>query len=263
MIDRRSTLAGLAGAALYAAAGPALARGSVQPRLGGRSNYRMALAEGCGAIAGLSVTIDVAQDIVCKQTNPQNGFNFQLNCYSDEARSAWQQYIVGLLDTDLHCKVQNFRSTNPNQPMTSMVDQQFTMASLQNLTLPAGFKITTALQYGAGDMVTGADFTVVRRSGQTLQKRVMLADLGLKPAQMARIVAFELVLVGPHGGHTAALTSGGGTFAYAAAAPLAAGATLPDCVAHQNGTAEQSNSVYGPLPAHPGASFSQTFSVAG
>jgi hypothetical protein len=262
MIDRRSTLAGLAGAALSAAAGPSFAR-AVQPRLGGRSNYRMALAEGCGAIANLAVTIDVTQDIVVKKTNPQNGFNFQLNCYSDQARSAWQQYIVGLLDTDLHCKVQNFRSTNPNQPMTSMVNQQFTMATLQNLTLPAGFKITTALQYGAGDMVTGADFTIVRRNGQTLQKRVMLADLGLKPAQMAPIVAFELVLVGPHGGHTAALTSGGGSFAYSAAAPLAAGATLPDCVAHQNGTAEQSNSVYGPLPARPGASFSQTFSVAG
>jgi hypothetical protein len=262
MIDRRNTMAGLMGTALLATgARPAFA-GNAPANLAGRSNYRMATQQACGDLLRTSVTIDVTEDIVCKPTNDANGFNFQMNCYSNEPRSAWQQYIVGLAGTDLHGKFQNFRSVGPNKPMKSMAMPQFPLLSLPNLTLPAGYRITIALLNDSSHNITGVDFTVARRGSTVAHQQVTLTDNGIAPASLAPIVAFELVLVGPAGGHTAVLKSGGGTFAYASAAPPSATANFPDCIAHRNGTAEQSNSTYGRLPANPGASFTQTFGVS-
>jgi hypothetical protein len=261
MIDRRNTLTGLVGAALATTlAGPSLAKTPDAGPFKGGTNYRLALP-GCGDLLRVAAVIDVTEDIVCKATNAANGFNFQLNCYSSQANSAWQQYIVGLLGADLHAKIDNFRSTGPHVPMKPIAQQQFSLLSLPDLTLPKGYRITISLLNDASNNVDGVDFTIAKQGATVAQKRVMLSEVGLKPAQLAPIVALELVLVGPAGGHTAVLKSGAGTFAYSAAAPMTAGAALPDCVAHRNGTAEQANTVYGPLPAQPGASFTQTFSV--
>jgi hypothetical protein len=143
-----------------------------------------------------------------------------------------------------------------------MAKPQFPLLSLPGLTLPAGFQITIQLINDASHNVIGVDFTIAKRGSTVAQKRVTLTDNGIDPANLAPIVAFELVLVGPAGGHTAVLKAGGGMFAYSAAGPMVAGADLPACVAHANGTAEQSNSTYGRIPANPGASFSQTFGVS-
>ena len=262
MIHRRNTLTGLFGTALAAtAARPLLAKPPpATSAFKSGSNYRLSLPD-CGDLLGVSLTIDVTEDIVCKPTNAANGFNFQLNSYSNQANSAWQQYIVGLLGTNLHCKINNFSSSSPTAPLTPIVQKQFPLLSLPNLTLPAGYRITVTLLNDGRHNITGAEFTI-KGGGTAAQKRVMLANIGLKPGEMAPIVAFEEVLVGPAGGHTAVLKSGGGTFAYSAAKPLVAASSLPDCVAHRNGTAEKANSVYGALPANPGANFTQTFSIS-
>jgi hypothetical protein len=263
MIDRRNTLTGLLGTALVGSASPILAKPAPAPsNFGGRNNYRIATVQDCGDLLRLSVTIEVTEDIVVKPTNPQNGFNFQLNCYSNEPRAAWQQYVVGLQGTDLHGKFQNFRSRGPNAKMVSMAKPQFPLLSLPNLTLPAGYRITMALSNDAGHDITGVEFTVAKGSNTLKHQQVTLTQNGLTEADLAPIVAFELVLVGPAGGHTAVLKSGGGAFDFSAAAPMAAGTTFPSCTAHPNGTAEQSNSTYGALPARPGASFTQTFGVS-
>jgi hypothetical protein len=262
MLDRRNTIAGLMGTAIAAGAVRPVSAGAAAPVLAGRSNYRITTQQSCGDLLRASVVIDITEDLVCKPTNAQNGFNFQMNCYSNEARSAWQQYIVGLAGTDLHGKFQNFRSVGPNKPMKSMAKPQFPLLSLPNLTLPAGYRITIALAGDASHNVTGVDFTVAKGGQTVAHKQVTLTDNGIDQANLAPIVAFELVLVGPAGGHTAVLKSGGGTFAYSSAGAMAAGADLPACIAHANGTAEQSNSTYGRVAANPGASFTQTFAVS-
>jgi hypothetical protein len=262
MIDRRDTLAGLLGAVAATSLPSAAFTKTARQSFGSGSNYRLSAASGCSDLLRVSTSIDVTEDIVCKATNQANGFNFQMNCYSNEARSAWQQYIVGLLGNSLHAKIDNFRSVGAGRPMKNIAQKTFPLLSLPKLTLPAGYQITISLLNDAGNNVTGVDFSIAKQGATVARKRVMLSELGLGTADMAPIVAFELVLVGPAGGHTAVLTSGAGTFAYAASAPLAAASALPTCVVHPNGTAEKANSVYGPLPPRPGAAFTQTFGTS-
>ena len=68
--------------------------------LGSNSNF--ILDNECNPILGLTVTINVTQDMICESASGQTkGFAFQLNCYSPKGEtSAWQQYCLILWDTD-------------------------------------------------------------------------------------------------------------------------------------------------------------------
>jgi hypothetical protein len=235
------------------------------PAQGFGSNSNYILASNCNPLLGVTVTIDVTQDIAAvANTGPTSGFSFQLNAYSPKnEKCAWQQYgfilfgsyLVGFID---------------NWPMQGgpVVRDYFGMVSLPSPKIPAGYKLTISLQSDAKGNITGATYTVVDDNGKTLAnvKQVLtsLTGLGTTPANaadLAPIVAFELNLVGPVNGEGAVLSSGAGTFTYTATTPLTALVSLPPCAEFKTGTAETANSEYGTLPAQASTSLTQPFSV--
>ena len=76
------------------------------------SNSNYAIDEGGQDLAGLSVTIAVTQGITCQSaTGSTLGFTFQLNAYSDETQSAWQQYVVKADGNQLELHINNWAAT--------------------------------------------------------------------------------------------------------------------------------------------------------
>jgi hypothetical protein len=111
--------------------------------LNGNSNYF--LADNCNAITGLSVTIDVEEDIVWQASSPDSvrGFGFQLNAYSPMYhKSGYQQYVIFLVGSDLQSGVNNY--TVAGQSIF------FHVAGLTSvpkaLTLPAGYQLGITLR---------------------------------------------------------------------------------------------------------------------
>jgi hypothetical protein len=78
---------------------------SVPPPAGGLgSNSNYILSSQCNPITGLTITINITQDIVLQSSTGfwYSGFGFQLNCNSaPDFSNAWQQYIFVLLGTPI------------------------------------------------------------------------------------------------------------------------------------------------------------------
>jgi hypothetical protein len=246
---------------------PPTLNGTVPPPkngLGSNSNY--ALDDGCSDLVGLSVTITLTTDlVVASSTGPTVGCNLQLNCYSDQSNSAWQQYVAGLIGAELHGKINNWKSVGSQSPLQSLCDYQFPLTSVPTAdTIPAGYQIMMTLLNDSNNNITGAAWEVINSQGTTIANvtQMITSIPGMTEADLAPIVACELVLVGPAGGHNAVLSSGAGTFVYASGSPMTVLQGLPSCVAHANGTAETANSVYGALAAGPATPITQTFGVS-
>lgn len=122
--------------------------------LGSNSNYY--LYTDCNPIVDLSVTINVAEDIVCQSTSPSNctpagatpakGFGFQLNANSPSGEtSAWQQYAIALWGRELVGAVNNWPPQQVSS--TSIIDDFFKLTSVpEALTLPAGYQLKIILR---------------------------------------------------------------------------------------------------------------------
>ena len=245
--------------------------------LGSNSNYF--LASDCTPVTGLSVTIDVTQDILS-----DIGFSIQLNCYSPQgANSAWQQYIMEFATTSgtplqIYAMVDNWPSDSRRQALNEPTGSdlintggQPAMLSLSSAALPAGYRITITLTYDQDHNVNGAKFTVTDTKGQATVKAIVLESLNanhtnppkrITTADLAPIYAFELNLVGRTNSQNTYLLTGAGTFTYNATSPLTVLNKKPDCVADPGiRTAETANSVYGALAAGPSKSISQSFAT--
>jgi hypothetical protein len=238
------------------------------PAQGFGSNSNFILASNCDPLLGVTVTIDVTQDIaVATNTGPTSGFAFQLNAFSPESeKCAFQQYGFTVFGSDIAGFVDNWTIQDSN-----IVRDYFDMVSLPSPKIPAGCQLTVALQNDARANITGATYTVADDSGKTLAsvKRVLTSLTGIgalsaNASDLAPIVAFELDLVGPVNGEGAILSSGAGTFTYTATTPLTALASEPPCAEFNRGkgTAETANSEYGTLPAQASTSLTQSFSVS-
>ncbi len=244
--------------------------------LGSNSNYF--LASDCSPVTGLSVTIDVTQDILS-----DIGFSFQLNCYSPQgANSFWQQYIMEF-DTangtplKIFAMVDNWPSDSHRQALNEPAGSDLIntggqpMLTLPTAALPVGYKIMITLEYDKEYNVNGAKFTVIDTKGKSTVKEIVLESLNanhtnppkrITTADLAPIYAFELNLVGRTNSQNTYLLTGAGTFTYAATSSLTVLSKKPVCVAGQGiDTAETANSVYGALPAGPSKSISQSFAT--
>jgi len=86
----------------------------------------------------------------------------------------------------------------------------------------------------------------------------------ISDSQLAPIVAFQLLLVGPDDSALTKLTTGAGTITISANGDFIATNALPSgCTFFDSpGTAENANSTYGELPAGPSQTFVQTFGVS-
>ena len=239
---------------------------------GSRHNYALwkdAMGD-CGYLRDLSVKITINQSVVyASSTGPARGFSFQLNTYSNQYNSAWQQYIVALRDNDLHGVINNWKceetsveSESREQTLTSIIDHRVELCKLTDNTVPEGYTITISPFANKRADISGVNFKVVNASGVVLADKTqeLLMIHNVTKSELAPIVALEMVLVGlPKDAVT--LRKGAGCFEYSAAAPLKVSPTLPPCVASHNGTAETANTSYGTLDAGPANPITQTFAV--
>jgi hypothetical protein len=276
---------------------PALARaGEIAPPPSDFSSNRNYLMYGGGQpIRGLRVTIDVDKDIVAP-----GSMSMQLNCNSPaNANCVYQQYCTNYGPTSdklqIAWSIENFPSKTfrwhlhntiglPcsnnatteaackgnlfNYPLTKV---PFSTFSAPSDRIPAGFKIIFELFDDAGGAIVGAKYTVVDDQGNHqssgrqnihaftfagTQKRV-------GPDGVAPILAFQMNLVGKHGGVHTRLTSGAGRITYEASAPLTPEGSRALPGVYQSGTGETSNIAYSRLQAAPRRRIVQRFGVPG
>ncbi len=252
-------------AALFSGTDPAVPGNPVPvPPSGLGSNSNYIFDSKCNPLLGLTVTINVTQDIVCKSvsgsttSSETKGFGFQLNAYSPKKeKSAWQQYVIALFGNEITGAVDNWPLTGPN-----IINNFFSMTELPG-KIPAGYQLKIALHNDAKNNITGATYSVVDNHGKTLASvtKVLTSLSGVTSADIAPIIAFEVNLVGPVNSESAVLSSGEGSIIYEATTPMTALNAEPSCAESGYITAETANSVYGVLNSGPSTEFSQSFNI--
>ena len=255
-------------AALYSG-GPLLAPPS--GGLGSASNY--VLYSNCNQLSGVSIAIDVTEDLVAAPpaAGQQHGFSFQLNAYSPKNQAnpqdpewiVWQQYIIGVGRTAVVGAVNNWTAASLSGEQTINSPALVLTHPPHPDMVPAGTQLTITLSTDQHGAVNGVTFASTPGQSQSLMLTSLTKTSGgaVTSADLAPIVALELNLVGPGDRKVANLISGAGTITYAAANPLEPRDGLPPCVASDVGTGESSNSVYGELPSTPSTSLTQSFGI--
>jgi hypothetical protein len=227
--------------------------------LGSNSNYF--LYSDCDSILGLSVTINVTQQIA-----GSDGFGFQVNAYSGAGDlDGAQQYVITMdPQGNLYAAVDNWQNGS-----TQLINDFVPFATFANAVLPAGYALNITLANDAVGYVTAATYTVTDDSGNTTASTTIdLLSLNLAggggpvtTADLAPIVAFQMDLVDWANGGSTTLSSGAGTITYTAQTDLTVLSAEPGCVDWDYVTVETANSIYGPLPPGPSGSFTQSFST--
>ncbi len=222
--------------------------------LGSNSNYLM--ASNCQPLTDVSVTIEITEEIVSSI-----GFGFQLNANSPQGEAtSFQQYVMFVDSGELSGAVNNFNAVGASLPV-----EIAGLLSLPNSVLPAGYRLTIALENDASGNITGVTYVVVDNDGTTranVTKQLLTWIPGLTTAELAPITAFQLNLVGPDNGQTTTLSSGAGTITYAASTRLTALNQEPVCIELGLVTAEMANSFYGVLPPSPSNLLTQSFNAS-
>jgi hypothetical protein len=222
--------------------------------LGSNSNYFF--DSNCQDLTGLSVTINVTQDIT-----GSDGFGFQLNAYSASADlDAAQQYLIYLSPSgspQLTAMVDNWTTGGSSQ----LINQQPKLASLPSHTLPAGYRLRISLTNDSSGNITGALYEAWDNNGNSIGSTTitLLSISGVSQADLAPIVAFQLNFVDYLNGGITVLSSGAGTIYYSASNLMTVLDTEPSCVDWSYVTVERANSVYGPLSSSASHTFTQSF----
>ena len=241
--------------------------------LGNNSNYW--IYGGGKALTGVSAEIAISQDLVYESTNRGNskGFSFQLNAFSQVGSNiipGWQQFIYNV--NTANSPATDFNGQFENWPANSTINGISTGGSdLINLWsdvktlqtgsvagVPTGWKLNISLGTDSSSRVSSATFTVTEPNGTTDSRTIY--TVGQNPpeqldnslpvklrgpitdADIAPILAFQLVLVGPDGCGVN-LASGAGSITYKADQPLTAVNTPPTTI-NNVWTGEEANSVY-------------------
>jgi len=247
------------------------------PESGLRNNSNYWICSNCKPITGLSVDIDVTQDLVWESTSRggSQGFSFQLNAFSKSASNiivGWQQFIYNVSTTNSPSTVFHGQFENwPAGPTingiktngSDLINLGQNVATLQTGSVkgvPAGWKMSISLGTDGDSNVTTATFSVTDPSNPnnpssatvyTVNQNPPLQLDGSLPAALqgpitesdvAPILSFQLVLVGPDG-CAVNLSSGAATVTYSASVPLVALNAPPACI-NNTWTGEAANSVY-------------------
>jgi len=220
--------------------------------LGSNSNYFLS---NCSHITGLSVTIDVTQDIT-----GSDGFGFQVNCYSASGDyDGGQQYLIYLApggSPQLTAMVDNWHTTSDQ-----LINTQPKLASLPSHTLPAGYKLKISLDNDASGNINGANYQAWDNNGNSIGNVTitLLSLSGVTQQDLDPIVAFQLNFVDYLNGGVTVLSSGAGTISYSASVPMTVLNTEPSCVDWDFVTVERANSAYGPLSSSVTHTYTQSF----
>ena len=255
------------------------------------SNHNYILYGGGQPIRGLTVTIDVAEEI-----DAPTGLNLQLNCYSPTgANCVYQQYCMGIdpkYVTRLGWSNENFPSReyrwvlhNRNGLTCRVSDptEQTCKGDIFNMhgvvgffpritnRLPAGAKLIWELIDNGDGAIVGAQYTFVNPQGKKTATGPQLIktfklDGGMANVDadaVAPIYALQMNIVGLNNGAHAELGAGAGSITYQAAGALTPLAKEPpDLAARNTFTAETSNIKYQQVGAMPQQKIIQEFRVA-
>jgi hypothetical protein len=247
-------------AALFSGTDSVVGANVPAPKSGLGSNSNYILYNNCKPITGLTITINVTQDIVCQSASgATKGFGFQLNAYSPKNElSAWQQYVMALFGSEIVGAVDNWPISGPN-----IINSFFNMVAMPSAKIPAGYQLKIALQNDAKNNITGAIYSMIDNHGKVLANvtKVLTSLSGVTASDLAPIIAFELNLVGPVNSESAVLSSGAGSIIYEATTPLTVLSSEPSCAESGYITAETANSIYGVMNAGPSVDFSQSFNI--
>jgi hypothetical protein len=253
-------------------------------KLGGSLNYLM--ADGCKPLKGVSVVIDVTEDIVS-----DIGIGFQLNAYSKAgAHSAWQQFLIFQnVVTATEVAIDGFIETWPQSTAGTGIETTTNPLirwglnlgpPLPSTKIPAKYQFTITLGTDGSNRVDHVQFRVVDQHGHVAYGKPPIKLTGLPlldgtvppkatDGDLAEIVAFQLNIVGPIGNQTAKLTSGAGVITYSLDGLMNASSSLPTppgsdvtCADSQWHTKEEANTSYSTLPQGTGTDFIQTFATS-
>jgi hypothetical protein len=253
------------------------------------SNHNYFIYGGGQPIVGLVVTIEVTEDMVAPQ-----GMSMQLNCNSPKtAGCAYQQYVTGFSPNTptlaIGASIENF----PTKPFRWTLHQnvglpcgpapdpteetckgdiiaqlfgKFGVFPGANDTVPAGFKIRYDLLSDSDGTITGANYTLTNKHGETKTTGPQMlrsfkfdhTDKPVGPHALAPILAAQMNLVGVSGGRRMNLTSGAGTITYEARTPLTPEGAAPSTI-NAVGTEESSNIQYAQLSSSPSTTIVQKF----
>jgi hypothetical protein len=235
--------------------------------LGSNRNYKM--FSNCNPLSGITIFIDVTQDILCQSNSGQwNGFSFQLNCYSPlNHQLAYQQFVLGLMGNPVPSIQYNVQGgVNSGSPLFNVGVSSLGLDGL--IKIPAGYQLMIGFNTES-TLVSRAGFAVKDNNGNIVAQKdpILMSSIdGVGPPSVgsAPVVAFELNLVGPVSGEAAVLSWGAGTITYLTNPGnqnLLPSSQFPPCADTRGVTLETANSVYGFLPAHPNNIFKQSFNV--
>jgi hypothetical protein len=146
---------------------------------------------------------------------------------------------------------------------TPLINQVYGLTSVSGNKVPIFYKLRIGLLNDAHNNVTGVTFEVRDDNGQVVGSHTQtLTDIGgVSSSDIAPMVAYQVVLVGPGNGESATLSSGAGTIIHQCQQNIAPGSGEPSDSEVTWGTAETANSTYARLTATPGIYFAQGFGV--
>jgi len=236
------------------------------------SNFNYFLKDHDNNLQDVSVTINFDSDFVSAAW----GFGFQLNTYSVDVSgviATWQQYLIYVApgSNEFIAMIDNWGGSydEPSNPIYQIVNVQTPpFATLpSNDRIPAGYQLKIALNYDSNDNVTGATYTVTDDTGvvqgttTSIVGQPLISPPGAiaSTADLAPIVSFTFDIGGFLNSKTAALTSGQGTVTYSSSNLLTPSPTEPLFTIFDDGTAENANLVFTPLPHAPSSSITQSF----
>jgi hypothetical protein len=238
------------------------------PQLEGNYQYQLGNSS-CIPLTGVSVTVAVTQDIiVASSTLGYNGFSMQLNANGPSSgltssQLYWQQFVMMVGSGQVLAHSQQFSSgahadiyvcnagvCSPGNDVSmgspSTINNTF-------LTIRAGTTFTWTLATDAQSNVVSATYSAHDNQNTTYTPVTEY----IPAADRAPIDSITMDIVGYNDYSYTTFQSGAGTITYAATS-LSSSYSYPSC-ASNTGTGENSDSVYGPLVAGSGGTFTQTF----
>jgi len=219
------------------------------------SFYNYILADGGKNITGLSVTINIDNDIVSPTT--AEGFSFQLNCFGPQVPDGsgtptFQQFVFDNAPNDINMYglINNWEFESSTNQWTELLDVEtsssFVLPAANTIRQGSVLQITPS--YNSNEQITGCTFSYTDPTGNTTSKSISITTIPLAP-----ITSITLNIVAYGNGDTTTFTTGQGTITYSATNPLTAQSSSA-------GTGEKGNIVYERLP--PTVNVSQLFGVA-
>ena len=240
-----------------------------EPSLGLQSNVNYFLEDGGKPLTGVTATVNFTTDFV----SSENGYSFQLNCYSTEGANItteWQQFVIysSPNSSQLWARIDTWSGTALSDELNRI---DVALANMPSATIKAGYAFKIALTYtndGTGT-VTGANYTVTDQFRNTLGTTTIgivgntlrTTNKPATAANLAPIAAFQYDIGGDCCGNTATLTSGAGTITYTATNQLSVVNAEPKYTDFDDGTAENANLVFCPLPNIASHVFTQGFAA--